>query len=235
MRRWLLAGVALVAGLGFWGGLFWLGSLPEEREAESEPAKEAVQEAELAAEADHWAVALEAGFAAATAAQTAATPEEWGEVEQSWTKAIVQLKLLEDGHPNYAEAAEKQAQYEANREAARQQKKKAETAWLPDGDYTLKEARAGLTGTTMVGWRWLQRNEYDCSYGDACWGMEVVPKDGCANSLYVELTLLDGSGANVGLDNDSSNAVNPGQRAILVFESFEDRAASARVAEISCY
>ena len=86
-----------------------------------------------------------------------------------------------------------------------------------------------------IAWRWLEHGEFRCSYGDHCWGMLVVAKNGCPSSLYAEITILDGSGSNVGYTNDTTSGLSPGQQAKLIFEDFTPGADSARLGEISCY
>lgn len=86
-----------------------------------------------------------------------------------------------------------------------------------------------------IAYRWLENGEYRCSYGNHCWGMYVVVQNGCPTSLYVEITILDGAGTNIGYTNDIANRVRAGDKVKLVFEDFTPGARSARVAEISCY
>ena len=86
-----------------------------------------------------------------------------------------------------------------------------------------------------IAWKWLEHGEFRCSYGDHCWGMLVVAKNGCPSSLYAEITILDGSGSNVGYTNDTTSGLSPGQQAKLIFEDFTPGADSARLGEISCY
>lgn len=71
--------------------------------------------------------------------------------------------------------------------------------------------------------------------GPKCWGMELITQNGCPNSLYVELSILDEAGTSVGYTNDTTSALSPGQRAKMLFESFEDDAHSARLTEVTCY
>lgn len=98
--------------------------------------------------------------------------------------------------------------------------------WFPRG-YT--EFEAGIAQ------KWLSVGEYSCSYsGVSCWGMSVISKNGCGN-LYVEITILDTAGNNIGFTNDSASGLQPGQKAKLIFDTFEDEAKFARVAEINCY
>lgn len=87
-----------------------------------------------------------------------------------------------------------------------------------------------------VAWRWMEPNEFNCTYSDgSCWGMEVIARDGCSSSLYVELTILDSSGAAIDYTNDVAGSVTPGQHAKLEFDTFDEDADKARLAEISCY
>lgn len=85
-----------------------------------------------------------------------------------------------------------------------------------------------------IAWRWMTDGEYDCT-ADTCWGMFVIPRDGCRSSLYVELAIEDRSGAAVGYTNDTAGAVSPGQRAKMTFGSYELGAHKARLAEVACY
>jgi hypothetical protein len=85
-----------------------------------------------------------------------------------------------------------------------------------------------------VAWRWLENKEFTCSLGDACWGMLVVSKNGCPNSLYVEVSILDSSGTQVSYSHDSLSVAAPMQKNKLTFESFDSSANTARLAKISC-
>lgn len=86
-----------------------------------------------------------------------------------------------------------------------------------------------------IAWRWLEGKEFRCSYGDRCWGISIIAKKGCPTSLYAEITILNGNGANIGYTNDLTSGLSSGQEARLVFEDFTPGAASARLSEISCY
>lgn len=86
-----------------------------------------------------------------------------------------------------------------------------------------------------IAWRWLEGKEYRCSYGDNCWGISIIAKNGCPTSVYAKITILNGNGANIGYTNDLTSGLSSGQEARLVFEDFTPGAASARLSEISCY
>ena len=91
------------------------------------------------------------------------------------------------------------------------------------------------SGDSNIAWRWLGPNEFSCKYGDACWGMMIVTKNGCSSNLYAELSLLDKAGIQVGYTNETMSSALPLQKSKLIFETFEETAESARVAKISCY
>jgi hypothetical protein len=86
-----------------------------------------------------------------------------------------------------------------------------------------------------IAWRWAERGEYRCSYGDHCWGMFVVARYGCPSMLYAEITVLDSTDTNIGFTNDTASSVVAGQQTKLVFEDFTPGADAARLAEIKCY
>jgi hypothetical protein len=78
-------------------------------------------------------------------------------------------------------------------------------------------------------------SEYKCNlYGAYCWGIEIVAKSGC-NNLYAELTIFDSAGRNIGWTNDSATNVRAGEKAVLVFDSFEDGVDKGRLSEVTCY
>lgn len=83
-----------------------------------------------------------------------------------------------------------------------------------------------------VAFRWVDRTT--CDTGDSCWGMEIVAHDGCPDGLYVELSILDSSGAAIGFTNDTVGAIQRGGRARLTFDTYEDAADKARLTEVSC-
>lgn len=86
-----------------------------------------------------------------------------------------------------------------------------------------------------VAWRWLKASEYDCEYGDGCWGMMLIAKSGCPSGLYVELSLLDKNDVQVGYTNETVGSALPMQKTKMIFNSFEESAESGRISKISCY
>lgn len=94
-----------------------------------------------------------------------------------------------------------------------------------------------MTQDTSVAFRWMTKSELQgaCSeYDAACWGLYVVPRDGCGY-LYVELSVLDGTGTAIGYTNAVGSGVQPGQRARLIFDSFDKAASKARISKVSCF
>lgn len=101
-------------------------------------------------------------------------------------------------------------------------------SWIPEGFN-------GWSQDENVGWRWLKSSEFDCEYGDSCWGIMVISKSGCPNGLYAELSLLDKDDVQVGYTNESLSSSLPLQKSKMIFETFEDSAQTGRLAEIKCY
>jgi hypothetical protein len=145
---------------------------------------------------------------------------------------------------DYATAQAKISEYNASRDVAaerhrvyqtglEQAKAKAAQAEAELG-YSTYMAKVGFTGTTEIQWRWLKGDELSCDYG-TCWGMEVVAVEGCDSALYVELALEDENDINIGMTNDTTGKVRPGQKARLTFNAFDDTAHSAGISEMSCY
>lgn len=91
------------------------------------------------------------------------------------------------------------------------------------------------TYSEEIAYRWLNPSEFNCSYGDRCWGMLIIAKNGCPSSLYAEITILDSGGSNIGFTNDTTSGLSSGQQAKLIFEDFTPGANTARLSEISCY
>jgi hypothetical protein len=103
-----------------------------------------------------------------------------------------------------------------------------DNSWIPSNFGT-------FSGDNNVAYRWLENDEFDCGYGDSCWGIMIMSKQGCPNGLYAELSILDRDDVQVGYTNDSVGSALPLQKTKMIFETFEDSAHSARVSDISCY
>ena len=84
-----------------------------------------------------------------------------------------------------------------------------------------------------LSFRWLEPNEFSCSFGDACWGQLWTTTKDC-DFFYVELQLLNKDDIVIGSTNDTAS-LSAGQTAKLVFQSFESGARTARLQSVSCY
>lgn len=102
-------------------------------------------------------------------------------------------------------------------------------AWWPAGF-------SSLSSDPAVAGRWMTTSEMTCRFSTGgCWGMFVVARDGCANSLYVEVSLMDDNRTVVGSTNDGVGTVAPMQQARLEFDTFDRAATRAKFAKVSCY
>ena len=81
----------------------------------------------------------------------------------------------------------------------------------------------------------LENKEYKCDRGEACAGVMIVARDGCTNSLYAEISLLDKNGVQVGYTNDTLSSALSMQENKMVFNSYEEGVSEVRLAKISCY
>jgi hypothetical protein len=73
-----------------------------------------------------------------------------------------------------------------------------------------------------IAWRWAEKGEFKCKYGESCWGMFVVSKEGCPNSLYAEINLYDSTGTNIGYTNESLSSLAPYEKGKMVFDTFDE-------------
>jgi hypothetical protein len=103
-----------------------------------------------------------------------------------------------------------------------------DSSWIPKGFSAYSQDQ-------NIAWRWLKNSEFECSYGDSCWGLMVISKQGCPNGLYAELSLLDKNRVQVGYTNDTLSAAQPLQKSKMIFESFEEAAETGQLSKISCY
>jgi hypothetical protein len=101
-----------------------------------------------------------------------------------------------------------------------------DTSWIPAG-YT------AYSSDSDVAWKWSAKGSYTCPYG-SCLQIEVVSKNGCDN-LYTEASLLDASNNNVGYTNATTSSLQPMQKALLMFSSYNEDVESFRLSKISCY
>jgi len=88
--------------------------------------------------------------------------------------------------------------------------------------------------SSNVAWKWADGPD-PCGYS-RCWYnyIKVISLDGCPSGLYAEVNELNSAGTVIGWSNDSVPSLRPGQKARLVFVSYDPADASS-LAEISCY
>ena len=102
--------------------------------------------------------------------------------------------------------------------------------WYPSG-YTL------ISYDPPIAFRWLKSKEFSCSYSYSrsyCWGMNVIPQSGCT-SLFVTLSIEDRSGTVIDSAVQEAQGVGPGQRAKLIFDTFNLSTDTAHIADVNCY
>jgi hypothetical protein len=104
----------------------------------------------------------------------------------------------------------------------------SDTFWAPTGFNVWSE-------DTNVAYRWAKNSEFKCQYGDYCNAILVISKNGCPNSLYAEIALLDSAGTQVGYDNDTASSIPSMGKAKLQFEYSDQGSETARITKISCY
>ena len=102
------------------------------------------------------------------------------------------------------------------------------TGWIP-------EAFNSWSDDPNVAWRWLEKKEYKCDRGEGCTGVMIVARDGCKNSLYAEISLLDKNGVQIGYTNDTLSSALSMQENKMIFSTYEKGVSEVRLAKISCY
>ena len=100
-----------------------------------------------------------------------------------------------------------------------------DTSWIPS-DFN------GYTEDSNIAWRWAKGNEFDCEYG-SCWGIMILAKDGCS-SMYAEINIFDKNDIQIDYTNELTSIIQPMQKVLLSFSTFNDSAQSASVAEFNC-
>jgi hypothetical protein len=142
--------------------------------------------------------------------------------------ALVSIGLLTSCTDN-TEATPTLSTAEQIQEILATQESIVDTTWIPAGYNS-------YSGDDNVAWKWTDAvgGGYDCEYGDACWAMFVITRDGCPNGLYAELAIFDKNDVQIDYTNDLTTYVSPNQKVRLGFDTFNDNAYSASLADISC-
>ena len=99
-------------------------------------------------------------------------------------------------------------------------------SWIPDG---FKE------WDDNIAFRFVEGKKCSIDIAEACAHYEVFTRYGCSDTLYMEVSFLDEDGTQVDWSNDTAKGMEPGEKAILEFVSFEETAEKVKVAKISCY
>ena len=104
-----------------------------------------------------------------------------------------------------------------------------DTSWIPEGYNS-------YASDDNIAWKWADAvgGGYDCEYGDSCWALLVITRDGCPNGMYAELAIFDRNDIQIDYANDLTTYVSPKQKVRLGFDTFNDNARTASVAEINC-
>jgi hypothetical protein len=101
----------------------------------------------------------------------------------------------------------------------------ADKPWYPKG-YT--EFSDGLA------WQWVANPSCPDYASEGCWQMDAISRDGCPDSLYGEITILQGDVA-VDYTNDAISGIAPGERARLTFVSTTSGQQTGRLSKLDCY
>lgn len=101
------------------------------------------------------------------------------------------------------------------------------TSWPP----------ADMDDAGDVAWRWTQASEVSCkSYQDGCYGITVAAKYGCPSGVYIELAIIDTSGAAVDRANEITAGLGQGDvaKAVLSPPGGSPSGAKAKVTKLNC-
>lgn len=104
----------------------------------------------------------------------------------------------------------------------------SDTTWIPEG-YNV------YFGDDNLAWRWGSNSETECTYSSgSCWSVFVVSRDGCPSGLYGEIAIFDKSEVQIDYTNDTTTRVLPSTKVKLTFDTFNEQADTAQVAELNC-
>jgi hypothetical protein len=106
-----------------------------------------------------------------------------------------------------------------------------DTSWIPGG-YSAWEDGSNLAYAVGP-----DISQAQCGY-EFCFGIYVVSKSGCKNSLYGEIDLVDKTGTKIGYSNATLGSLSPGTKGLLIFHvSGGDlqQMDTWPVSKISCY
>ena len=99
--------------------------------------------------------------------------------------------------------------------------------WYPKGFSEYQEG---------IAWRWGTNKETNCSYSSgSCWSVIAISRYGCPRSVYAELAIYDSNDIQIDYTNDTTTNVLAMEKVKLTFDTFNDEASTARLAEFNCY
>jgi len=99
--------------------------------------------------------------------------------------------------------------------------------WFPKGFSEFEED---------IAWRWGTSKETNCTYSSgSCWSVVVIARYGCPRSMYAELAIYDSSDIQIDYTNDTTTNVLAMDKVKLTFDTFNEEASTARLAELNCY
>lgn len=103
----------------------------------------------------------------------------------------------------------------------------AKPNWFPNGFSEYQEG---------IAWRWGSNKETNCSYSSgSCWSVIVISRYGCPRSIYAELAIYDSGDTQIDYTNDTTTNVLAMEKVKLTFDTFNEEASTARLAELNCY
>lgn len=96
--------------------------------------------------------------------------------------------------------------------------------WYPNGYFE--------TADGLIAWKWVQIYEdcYSCRYSH----VSVIAKEGCYGGLYAETNFLH-NGVVIDWTNDSLPSLGAGQKAVLLFKSYNDNADQTEAPTFNCH
>jgi len=87
-----------------------------------------------------------------------------------------------------------------------------------------------------IAWRWGTSKETNCTYSTgSCWSVVIISRYGCPRSMYAELAIYDVGDIQIDYTNDSTTNVLAMDKVKLTFDTFNEEASTARLAELNCY
>jgi hypothetical protein len=103
--------------------------------------------------------------------------------------------------------------------------------WLPEG-FT-KVSDVASKSNVKAGYQWTAAPESACEGATGCTAMTIIPAKAC-ESLFVNLTIEDADGNNIGFTNSMATNVAKYQSAKMTFSTYVEGVQKFRIQEVSC-